>query len=146
MQKKMLMEEAQRRGLTNIRFVDSIPKKEVIKYIIASDLGTSVLKRVDTFKTIYSNKTFDYMACKKPILLVIDGVSRELVETAGCGVFAEPERPDDIAQKIRMYLEHPQLLKEHGENGYAYARAHFDRTVLSNKYLEHLKALSVRAQ
>ena len=144
MQKKMLKEEAENRGLTNIRFVDPVPKKRVFKYIIASDLGTSVLKRADTFKTIYSNKTFDYMACKKPILLVIDGVSRELVETARCGTFAEPERPEDIAAKIRSYLVNPKLLKEQGENGYQYAKAHFDRTVLANNYLKHLKEAIIK--
>ena len=41
--------------------------------------GECNVKNVETFKTIYSNKNFDYMSCKKPILLVIDGVSRELV-------------------------------------------------------------------
>lgn len=142
MQKPMLMEETKKRGLDNIRFVDSVPKKEVFKYIMASDLGTSVLKRVDTFKTIYSNKTFDYMACKKPILLVIDGVSRELVEAADCGTFAEPERPEDIAAKIRHYLSHPELLQKQGENGYSYAKSHFDRTVLANKYIQHLQSLN----
>lgn len=141
MQKKMLMEEAANRGLQNVRFVDSVPKKEVFKYIIASDMGTSVLKRVDTFKTIYSNKSFDYMACKKPILLVIDGVSRELIEDAKCGIFAEPERPADIAEKIRIYLNNPELLKQHGENGYLYAKEHFDRTKLAMKYLEHLEGV-----
>lgn len=141
MQKKMLIEETTKRGLTNIRFVDPVPKKEVFKYIIASDLGTSVLKRVDTFKTIYSNKTFDYMACKKPVLLVIDGVSRELVETANCGTFAEPERPEDIATKIRNYLDKPELLTQQGENGYTYAKTHFDRTVLATKYIQHLQSL-----
>ena len=143
MQKKMLVDEAKRRGLTNVKFVDSVSKKEVFKYIIASDLGTSVLKRVDTFKTIYSNKTFDYMACKKPVLLVIDGVSRELVEKAGCGFFAEPERPDDIALKIRRYLTDNSLVTEHGLNGYNYAKKHFDRTVIANEYLSHLKKLSL---
>ncbi len=118
-----------------------MPKKEVFKYIMASDLGTSVLKRVETFKTIYSNKTFDYMACKKPVLLVIDGVSRELVEKADCGLFAEPERPNDIAEKIRIYLNNPLLIKLHGLNGYNYAKAHFDRNVLSSEYMVNLEKL-----
>ncbi|MFO7889740.1 MAG: glycosyltransferase [bacterium] len=102
-------------------------------------MGTSVLKRVDAFKTIYSNKTFDYMACKKPVLMVIDGISRELIEKASCGVYAEPENPVDIASKIRMYLLNPELIKKQGENGYQYAKTHFDREVLTNKYLEYLK-------
>lgn len=138
MQKPLLIEEVQKRGLKNIRFVDPIPLSEALKYIIASDIGTSVLKRADIFKTIYSNKTFDYMACKKPILLLIDGVSRELIEKANCGIFAEPERPDDIAAKIRYCIEHPDELKTMGENGYLYAKEHFDRNKLADKYLEYL--------
>ena len=82
MQKEMLQKEVQSRKLSNVIFVDPVPKKEVFKYILASDMGASILAKNDTFKTIYSNKTFDYMSCKKPIFLAIDGVSRELVETA----------------------------------------------------------------
>jgi glycosyltransferase involved in cell wall biosynthesis len=146
MQKKMLIDETKKRQLQNVRFVDPVSKKDVFKYIISSDLGTSVLKRIDTFKTIYSNKTFDYMACKKPILLVIDGVSRELVEKANCGVFAEPERPDDIAKKIRMYLKNPSLIKQQGENGYKYAKAHFDRDVLSSEYIANLEKVNINTE
>ena len=72
MQKETLKEEVNKRKLKNVIFRNPVPKEEVFKYILASDVGTSVLKRVDTFKTIYSNKTFDYMSCEKPILLTID--------------------------------------------------------------------------
>ncbi|MCD6322259.1 MAG: glycosyltransferase family 4 protein [Clostridiales bacterium] len=138
MEKKMLTEEVVKRKLNNVRFVDPVPKHEVFKYIIASDLGTAVLKRVDTFKTIYSNKTFDYMACRKPVLMIIDGVSRELVETAKCGLYAEPENPEDIAIKIKMYLNNSKQLVTHGQNGYAFAKQNFDRKVLAEKYLDAL--------
>jgi glycosyltransferase involved in cell wall biosynthesis len=135
MKKKELVSEARRRELTNVRFVDSVPKREVFRYILASDLGTSVLKKVDTFKTVYSNKTFDYFSCKKPVLMAIDGVSRDLVEQAGAGTFVEPENPADFAQKIRVYLNNPELVKSQGENGYRYARQHFDREKLALQYL-----------
>ncbi len=138
MMKKELIEEAQRRQLPNVRFINSVPKKEVFNYIFASDAGASVLKKVDTFKTVYSNKTFDYMACKKPILMAIDGVSRQLVEEAQAGVYVEPENPADFAQKIRMYLANPDLVNQHGLNGYRYAKANFDRAVLASKYVGYL--------
>ena len=125
--------------LTNVRFIDAVPKSEVFKYIIASEMGTSVLKRVDTFKTVYSNKTFDYMACKKPILMAIDGVSRELVEEADCGCYVEPEDPAHFEKIIREYLLNDAKRLMQGENGYRYAKQNFDRNVLALKYLEILK-------
>ncbi|AEI47287.1 glycosyltransferase family 4 protein [Runella slithyformis] len=138
MMKKDLVAESQRRGLSNVRFINAVPKKDVFHYILASDVGASVLKKVDTFKTVYSNKTFDYMACQKPILMAIDGVSRQLVEEAQAGVYVEPENPSDFANKIRMYLENPDLGKQHGQNGYRYAKENFDRAVLADAYLGYL--------
>jgi glycosyltransferase involved in cell wall biosynthesis len=138
MRKKALQEKVEELHLKNVKFLDPIPKSEVLEYILASDLGASVLKNVDTFKTIYSNKTFDYMSCKKPVLLAIDGVSRELVEAADCGLFAKPEDSQDIADKIMFYIQNPEIGKRHGDNGYIYAKEHFDRTKLANSYIDHI--------
>ena len=127
MQRKMLLEEVEKRKLSNLIFHPSISKKEVFQYILAADVGTSVLKKVDTFKTIYSNKTFDYMACKKPILMAIDGISRELVEEAKAGVFVEQENANDFAEKIMLYFNNLNLIAQQGENGYQFAQQNFDR-------------------
>ena len=139
MKKQELANEVENRKLNNVVFVDSVPKSDVFKYILSSDMGTSVLKNVDTFKTIYSNKTFDYMSCKKPTLLLIDGISRELVETANCGVYAEPENIDDIVEKVKWSIDHNEELHQMGVNGYNYAKEHFDREKLAIKYLELIK-------
>ena len=135
MEKPRLIKRANAENIQNVRFIDPVPKADVFKYILVSDMGTSVLKDVDTFKTVYSNKTFDYMACKKPILMAIDGVSRRLVEQADAGVFVQPENPEDFAKKITQYLSNPSEIKRQGENGYRFAKENFDRMVLSKKYL-----------
>jgi glycosyltransferase involved in cell wall biosynthesis len=141
MEKARLIKLAENMEVKNVRFIDSVPKKEVFRYIIASDMGASVLKNVDTFKTVYSNKTFDYFSCKKPILMAIDGVSRELVETADAGTYVEPENVVEYNRIIRFYLQNPEKIKEQGENGYAYAKINFDRNVLANNYIDKLKEL-----
>jgi glycosyltransferase involved in cell wall biosynthesis len=138
MEKKKLQEMSATLEVENVRFLDPVPKQEVFKYILASNVGASVLKKVDTFKTVYSNKTFDYMACKKPILMAIDGVSRKLVEDAEAGLYVEPENPEDFAEKIRMYLKNPEMEKIQGQKGYDYAKANFDRTVLAEKYIDEI--------
>ncbi len=141
MQKEKLIKLANEMEVKNVKFIDPVPKIEVFKYILASDMGTSVLKNVETFKTVYSNKTFDYMSCKKPILMAIDGVSRALVEDAKAGSFVIPEDPESFNQIIREYLKNPSRLKEEGENGYIYARKNFDRELLSKKYIFEIEKL-----
>ena len=140
MKKEELVNEVKKRKLRNVVFRDSVSKKEVFKYILASDAGASVLKRVDTFKTISSNKTFDYMSCKKPILLAIDGVSRELVNKAACGVYVEPENTTAIVIGVKQLLQlNDKDIKEMGINGYNYAKENFDRSFLAKKYIAKIE-------
>lgn len=141
MQREYLIAEAEKRGLKNIAFIASVPKAEVFKYILASDAGASVLKKVDTFKTVYSNKTFDYMSCKKPVLMAIDGVSKELVEEADCGTFVVPEDSSDFAAKVIYYRNNPEVTRRQGENGYAFAKRNFERDALAKKYVKALETL-----
>lgn len=141
MEKARLMKLADDMRVTNIRFLDPVPKKEVFKFIIASEMGASVLKKVDTFKTVYSNKTFDYFSCKKPILMAIDGVSRELVDMAKAGTYVEPENTSEYNRVIREYLNNQWKLELEGQNGYNYAKHNFDREVLANNYLKEINKI-----
>nr|WP_298994222.1 glycosyltransferase family 4 protein [uncultured Polaribacter sp.] len=142
MRKQALQEEVLKKGLKNVIFRDPVPKKEVFKYILASDMGASVLKKVDTFKTIYSNKTFDYMSCKKPILLAIDGVSRDLVHNAKCGIYVEPENTKEIVRGIRESIRLSEdELSQMGESGYKYAKEYFDREHLAKEYLRKISLI-----
>ncbi|WP_223550120.1 glycosyltransferase family 4 protein [Aestuariivivens sp. NBU2969] len=140
--KEALIEEAKKRNLSNIIFRDPVSKKEIFKYILASDAGASVLKKVETFKTIYSNKTFDYMSCKRPILLAIDGVSHELINDAKCGVYVEPENIDEIVKGVNELGNKSTFeIQQMGENGYAYAKAYFDRDLLAKEYIFRIKGI-----
>jgi glycosyltransferase involved in cell wall biosynthesis len=105
----------------------------------------SVLKRVDTFKTVYSNKTFDYMSCKKPILMAIDGVSRKLVEDAAAGFYVEPENIQEYTRIITYYMAHPESIAQQGLNGYNYARKYFDRQALSTSYRKELANIAAKS-
>jgi glycosyltransferase involved in cell wall biosynthesis len=141
MEKESLIKDLKNRSIQNVVFLDSVPKAEVFKYILISDMGASILKNLPTFKTVYSNKTFDYMACKKPILMAIDGVSRNLVEEADAGCYVIPEDPESYNIVLRNYIASPFLVKRQGENGYNFAKKNFDRKVLAKNYLEILKSI-----
>jgi glycosyltransferase involved in cell wall biosynthesis len=139
MQKDMLIEECNKRGINNVIFRGIVPKEKVFEYILATDVGISILRNIDTFKTVYSNKTFDYMACKKPILMGIDGASRELVEEANCGIYIEPENIESIVKGINVLINKPkEELISMGLSGYKYAKKNFDREVLAQRYIKLL--------
>jgi glycosyltransferase involved in cell wall biosynthesis len=142
MHKEKLQNEVKKRNLSNVIFRNSVSKKEIFKYIYASDMGVSVLKKVETFKTIYSNKTFDYMSCKRPILMLIDGVSKQLVIDSKSGIFIEPENTKALVKGVRDLLAmKKETLEEMGLNGYNYAKKHFDRKKLAKIYISKTKEI-----
>lgn len=141
MEKAMLQENAGTRGLDNVIFVDAVPKDRVCDYINASDICTAVLMKNDTFKTVYPNKVFDYMCCKRPIIIAIDGVARKLVEDAGAGLFSEPENHDAFIEALRMLRNDPERMAQMGETGYRHAAEHYSRKGMARKYCEILERL-----
>ena len=77
---------------------------------------------------------------KKPILLAIDGVSRELVNKAACGVYVEPENTTAIVIGVKQLLQlNDKDIKEMGINGYNYAKENFDRSFLAKKYIAKIE-------
>jgi glycosyltransferase involved in cell wall biosynthesis len=73
--------------------------------------------------------------------MAIDGVSRELVEKADAGSYIEPENKEEFSRVIRHYLNNPEILDKQGLNGYQYAKENFDRTLLSNLYLDKIQTV-----
>lgn len=143
MQKKLLKQKANEYNLTNIEFIDSVPKHEVVDYVNASDVCIAILKKTDTFKTVYPNKVFDYMSCKKPVFVTIDGITRDLVETSNCGLYSEPENLDEFKKVVDKFLNmSDDELQTFGENGYKYVKDKFDREKLAERYIELIKKVS----
>ena len=138
MLKKQLIDDRNHRNLTNVKFLDPVSKREIFKIIAMSDMGASILTKNDTFKTVYSNKTFDYMSCSIPVLMLIDGVSRDLVVNADCGSYIEPENAREFSKVIRYHLNNQKDLNRLGSNGYNYAETYFDRHALAQNYIHEM--------
>ncbi|MES9665967.1 glycosyltransferase family 4 protein [Bacillus nitratireducens] len=141
MEKERLKKRVKGEGINNIMFIDSQPKAIIPDFCNASDICTAVLKKVDTFKTVYPNKVFDYMSCAKPILLGIDGVARELVEESGCGVYVDPENVSQFKEEILAFYHNREKLDDMGFKGYDYVQGRFSREALAHKYIEEMKKM-----
>lgn len=144
MEKPALKNTAGQWALSNVTFVDSVPKREIVDYVAASDVCTAVLKRLDVFKTVYPNKLFDYMSAARPVILAIDGAARGLLERAGAGVYVPPESPEQLADAVCELSRHPERCKQYGESGLRFVRAHCSRESLANEYLAVLETRVLR--
>jgi glycosyltransferase involved in cell wall biosynthesis len=141
MRKPFLLEEKERRKIENVKFYEPVSKKEVFKYILAADMGLCLFKKGDIFKTIYANKTFDYLACGKPILMGIDGASKAFIETAKAGTFFYPESTESFETAVKVYLNNPAKVKIEGLNGLLYVKKNYQREALAETYLKFMQQI-----
>src|SRR5579859_1861782 len=133
---------AKSQRLDNIAFLGAQPKELMPELVNACDVGAAVLQDNPTFRTVYPNKVFDYMACERPTLLAIDGVARELVcEEAKAGVFAPPENARAIADAIVALHRDRDGCERMGKNGRAWVLANATRDALASRYLDVLADL-----
>jgi glycosyltransferase involved in cell wall biosynthesis len=133
-------------GVENLTFLPPLPKREMPALLHTVDMGLAILKPLEEYKTTYPNKVFDYMAAGLPVLLVIDGVIREVVEAAGCGIFVPPGDAQALAEAALKLAADSELRRRMGDRGRAYLEAHFDRRRLGEQFreiVEELGALKV---
>ncbi len=94
------------------------------------------------FRTTYPNKVFDTMAAGRATVLVIDGVSRELIESSNGGVYARPNDDEMLAQIIFELSKDPANVRQMGANARAYLVKHLDRRDKLNETLVLLEKLA----
>ena len=126
-EKPALIREAEKLDLPNLTFLDPVPKNKVAEFLSAADACIAILKPIEMYKTTYPNKVFDYMAARKPVILAIDGVIRDVVEKAGCGVFCTPGDPKSLAAGIMtLYNDQDEAILM-GKKGYDYLKGKFQQ-------------------
>ena len=140
-EKNALMTQAGEMNLSNVTFLPSVPKTEMASALAGADACIAILKPLEEYKTTYPNKVFDYMAAGRPVALAIDGVIREVVDAAGCGIFAAPGDANEIADALRKLAADPAQSRAMGLKGRKYLEQNFSRAVIGDKLLGLLDEL-----
>lgn len=136
-----LQSEAERLKLSNVIFAGVRPKKEMPCVVASADVCLAILQDIPMFRTTYPNKVFDYMAAGRATILVIDGVSRQLIESSHGGVFVQPGNDERLAKTVLELSKNPERVQQMGRNAREYLVKHLDRRDRLDETLELLKRL-----
>lgn len=134
--------EARRMNLRNFIFAGTRPKKDMPFIVAAADACLAILQDIPAFRTTYPNKVFDYMAAGRASIIVIDGITRELIESSNGGVYVQPADDAMLAQKILELAQNPAQVKQMGANAREYLVKNLDRRDKLNETLKLLEKLA----
>lgn len=140
-ERKRLGAEAERMKLSNVIFAGVRAKKEMPQVVACADVCLAILQDIPMFRTTYPNKVFDYMAAGRATVLVIDGVSRGLIESSNGGVYVQPGDDIMLAEKILELSKDRKRVQGMGQSAREYLVEHLDRRDKLNETLELLKRL-----
>ncbi len=83
-----------------------------------------------------SNTILEAMASGLPVVATRVGGNPELVREGETGLLVPAEDPVAMANAIRKYLNHPDLLRTHGQAGRKRVEQHFSMEKMVNGYME----------
>jgi colanic acid biosynthesis glycosyl transferase WcaI len=128
---------ANKKSLTNVIFLPSVPFGEVGTYLKSADALFVHLKQDPLFHITIPSKTQAYMAVGKPILMAVDGDAADLVHESLCGMVAESESPDSIANSAIMLMNASKEERDQmADNGRLYYQEKLSLHVGSGRFAD----------
>jgi len=138
--KESLVALAEELQVTNLAFVDPVPKSAIGPTLRTADAGLMVLAPVELFSYgVSPNKLFDYLGAGLPVLTNVPGLVADIVADADVGLSVEPGSAEALADGMASMADATPAGVD--ERGQAFIRANYDRRTLVSKVEGLLSAL-----
>ena len=134
--KTSLIQMAKSMGLSNMTFLDSISREALISEMHNASVCLVPLKNNPLFRNAIPSKIFEIMACKKPVILGVEGEAAGIIQQYNCGTVVSPENPLELKNIILKYYESKDLIIFHGNNGVRAVTEHLRKDVLLSTFLK----------
>ncbi len=135
MEKPRLKKRKEEMGLTNVRFVNYVPKTKLPGLLAVCDIGLMILANVGE-RPVMPNKIFDYMLAGLPSIVNFPGPTVEMVHSDGTGVFADPTQPEKLAERVAYWADQPGQAKVIGLRAREIAFQKYDRRIIAKQLAE----------
>ena len=142
--KEALKAQAANLGLTNVHFLDSVPKAEVPRYWSLLDVAIIHLRQADNFTQVIPSKLFECMGMGIPVLHGVAGESAGIVTREEVGLVFPPEDAQALRDGVLRLAEDPALYQRLKANCLA-AAPRYERTTLAREMLEVLETVAGKA-
>lgn len=144
MQRAGLEARVEREGLDNVAFSGPVESKaEVADLAAAVDVCMTIYNNYPVLATCSPNKLFDTFAAGKPALTNMPGPLQALLEENECGVFVDPNSPEDFADKVvEMSKLSEEAINRMKLNSRSLGERVFSRAMLADKLAQILELVA----
>lgn len=140
MEKSRLRALSEERELSNITFIDPVPKTKLREMLSDADVGLMILANVPAFYYGTSpNKFFDYIALGLPVLNNYPGWLADMISEASIGIAVNPDNSGEFADALIRFAENPGERKEMGLRARKFAEENFGRQELADVFVAELE-------
>ncbi|MEH7180577.1 glycosyltransferase family 4 protein [Neobacillus vireti] len=123
----------------NVTVVNPMTRKAVFRVIAEHDLGLVTLKDKEVFKTVLPGKIIDYLTCGVPVVGVIDGYSKQIVERERVGIAINGNDPEQMLKPINELLENHSLRNEMSQRAQQLILKEFNWDKNIEKLVEYMR-------
>lgn len=143
--KPYLQNKVEEKGLSNVIFIDGLPRDEYLNFVKSSDIGLITIDERFTVPTIPS-KTTSYLSLKLPVLAIIDQHTDygQIIEDAGAGLWSVGGDKTRLFENFDRLYHDRELRKKCGESGYQYFIRNMTSDLAFNSVIEQLKELHLK--
>lgn len=119
--------------LDNVIYLGFVNKTGIKALLEQSDAVYISFASLPILETNSPNKFFDSLAAGKLTVVNTKGWIKELIEEAGCGVYVNPQKPEEFVSKILPFIQSPDLLLQAQQKARLLAETQFSRELQTNK-------------
>ncbi len=124
---------AEQYGLSNIKFLGNHKMDVVSEVVNICDASITSFLNLPILQTNSPNKLFDSLSAGKPIIVNSAGWTKDMVEKDDCGFFCDPEKPEELAEKLLLYKDDKETLERWGKNARKLSIEVYDKDILSSR-------------
>jgi len=125
--------------LNNIFFIPYGTKGDVRNVMNVTDACYVSFLHKPVLRTNSPNKFFDAIASGKLIITNIQGWIRGLVEKRHIGFFADSDFPAEFGEKIKPFIDSPELLRKYQKASRNTAEQFFSKNELSDHFVQAIE-------
>src|SRR5690606_8735158 len=119
----------------NVKFLGAYPMKQTSEIVNLCDVSIVSFSDIPILYTNSPNKLFDSLSAGLPIIVNSRGWTKELVEAEQCGYFVDPKQPQQLADKLIILQDNPDMVTEMGAKSRRLAETRYDKSILTEQFV-----------